>query len=261
MIDLCVTNYNTLPLLQRLMKHLEIGPQDYRLHISDNGSTDGTGQWFDEMPDPDGKGPLHTVILNENIGYAAACNQLARYGEAEFIGLLNSDVWLTGLDVKHIEEAFAETGADIIGPKQRDETGVVRHAGIFGTNTAPKHRGWRVLDPEDKLYRDRLEAVTVSGSAYFIRRSVWEALTNDPEYQALYPGVTGAFLPTPHYYEETWCSYFARHRGYNLLYDGTVSIGHTWHASAPVRGGRDNMWNISQKMFRDACDTIGIERD
>ncbi len=77
----------------------------------------------------------------------------------------------------------------------------------------------------------------------------------------MYPDATGAFLPTPHYYEETWCSYFARHLGYNVVYDGSVSIGHSWHKSSAVGGEADSKFKESQSIFRKACDYMGIERD
>ena len=167
-----------------------------------------------------------------------------------------------------------ELNADVYGPKQRDEKGNITHAGIFGTNTKPQHRGWKAKDPGDELFRDTLGAVTVSGSAYFVKKAVWENLTYDPQYIELLGYLVGsgkvpswsilsdgAFLPTPHYYEETWCSYFARHRGYSVIYDGHVSIGHSWHASSDVGGEQDSMFKVSQSIFRDACDLMGIERD
>lgn len=215
------------------------------------------------------------VFLNQNIGYARACNQLAAVGEGDIIGLLNSDIWLTTAQVDNIQWTFDNhPEVDILGPKQRNELGKVVHGGIFGSNTKPQFRGWRDDDPNDVLYRDLVEAVTVSGSAYFIRRSVWDALTNDEEYQAVirqlmteglikadalrYPG---AFLPTMHYYEETFCSYFARHRGYGVYYEGRVSIGHSWHASHEVGSPQDQLFLESQRAFRRACDMLGIPRD
>jgi hypothetical protein len=146
-----------------------------------------------------------------------------------------------------------------------DENYRITHAGIVGTNTHPSHRGWREYDPLDNLFKDRVNCITVSGSAYFIRRYVWDALTNNTKYREMYPDAIGAFLPTPHYYEETWCSYFARHLGYNVVYDGTVTIGHSWHASSPKPGEgyshADAQFAVSREIFRSACDFIGIERD
>jgi GT2 family glycosyltransferase len=267
MIDLCIVNYNTRPMLQRMldMLHgdLKYTKKLWTLNICDNGSVDDSWKWLESFKD---KYFINKAWKNENVGYSAACNLMAANTDSDIICLLNADVWLTSEDVVKVQKIFDQNpDIHILGPKQRDESGRITHAGIVGTNTAPKHRGWREYDAEDILYRDRVECVTVSGSAYFIRRSVWEALTNDEEYRKMYPQAIGAFLPTPHYYEETWCSYFARHRGYNVVYDGTVSIGHSWHASSPKPGEgyshADAQFKVSQSIFRNACDTIGIERD
>lgn len=267
MIDLCVINYNTKHMLERLLNvlHSDLDENNlcWNLHIADNGSIDGTVDWLKEVHE---NYNINSVYINENIGYSAACNQLAYHSSADIIALLNADTWFTSSDIKIIDDIFTDNpDIHILGPKQRDENGLITHAGIIGTNVQPRHRGWREHDPYDILYRDRIECVTISGSAYFIRRDVWNALTNDSEYRKLYPEAVGAFLPTPHYYEETWCSYFARHRGYNVVYDGSASIGHSWHASSPKPGEgfseADSMFPISREIFRNACDQLGIERD
>lgn len=263
MIDLCIVNYNTRDLLKRLLdclhSDLDYDNRCWVLNISDNGSTDQSHDWIMQ------NGLTYEIsryFQNQNVGYSAACNNMANNSTSDIIGLLNSDVWMSSSDVKGIQDIFDNNpDIHILGPKQRDENGFITHAGIIGTNLAPKHRGWREHDPKDEFYRDRINCVTVSGSAYFIRRSVWDALTNDPEYRKIAPNAVGAFLPTPHYYEETWCSYFARHRGYNVVYDGSVSIGHSWHKSSEVGGHADKHFSTSREIFRNACDTIGIERD
>ncbi len=267
MIDLCIINYNTKDKLERLINtlHSDVNGKNKKwcLYVADNGSQDDSLEYLQSVAS---RTLINKIFVNPNIGYSAACNQLAAFGTGEIIALLNADVWFTSEDILNIHNIF-ENNPDIhiLGPKQRDENGFITHAGIIGTNTAPRHRGWREYDPSDVMYRDRIECVTVSGSAYFIRREVWNALWNDPQYRELVPDATGAFLPTPHYYEETWCSYFARHRGYNIVYDGSVSIGHSWHASSPKPGEgfseADSKFPISREIFRKACDFIGIERD
>lgn len=271
MIDLCVVNHNTRPQLQRFLDTLHSDAKDpngalkknWNLYITDNDSVDDFVQWMrfnDEMY------AIDRLYLRQNIGYSAAVNMMASKSRSEIIGILNGDVWMTTEDCRNIQKIFNENlDIHILGPKQRDEKGFVTHAGIVGSNTQPKHRGWRDYDPEDILYKDRISCVTVSGSAYFIRREVWDAMTNNEKYQEIYPNAVGAFLPTPHYYEETWCSYFARHLGYNVVYDGSVSIGHSWHASTPKPGEgishADRYFPISREIFRKACDHLGIERD
>jgi len=261
MIDLCVVNYNTRPLLQRLLNtlHSDYQPDVWNLYLADNDSPDDSCEWA-----------LRNIsnyhytdfIRNKNIGYSAAVNDLARLGSGDIIAILNADVWMKTADVSSMQ-AFFDKNSDIhiSGPKQRDEDGYITHAGIVGTNIKPVMRGWKEFDPKDQKYRDVTDCVTVSGSAYFIRREVWEAMTSNKEYLSIVPSAVGAFLPTPHYYEETWCSYFARHLGYNVVYNGQVSIGHSWHKSSPLNGEADKKFKVSQKIFRDACDALGIERD
>lgn len=273
MIDLCVVNYNTANLLDRLIKFLHKDLQNtesitksnkyWNLFISDNDSTDNTIEY---LKDISGKYYIDKLFVNRNIGYAAACNLMASKGDSEIIGLLNADVWMKNEDVTKILNIFHKNpDIHILGVKQRDEQGRITHAGIVGTNIKPVHRGWQLPDLDDTMFVDNIECVTVSGSAYFIRRNVWNALTNNIKYKQLYPNAIGAFLPTKHYYEETWCSYFARHLGYNVVYDGSVSIGHSWHASSPKLEGEpsevDRQWPVSQEMFRKACDHFGIPRD
>jgi GT2 family glycosyltransferase len=203
MIDLCVVNYNTKDLLKRFLDslHSDVNEQNkiWNLYISDNGSSDGSWPWIEEN-----RTNYHITAgwNNDNIGYSAACNGMASYSSGDIICLLNADVWLTTSDLVSVQNIFdSNPDIHILGPKQRDENGFITHAGIVGTNTAPAHRGWRQHDPNDVLFRDRVPCITVSGSAYFIRRSVWEALRYDSGYAKMYPGALGAFLPTPHYYE------------------------------------------------------------
>lgn len=261
MIDLCVVNYNTRPLLQRFLNtlHSDHDPGVWNLYLADNGSPDDSCEWILKNI----SNYHYTDFLkNENIGYSAAINKLASLGSGDIIAILNADVWMTTKDVAAMSSFFDKnTDVHISGPKQRDEDGYITHAGILGVNKKPIMRGWKEYDPTDIKYRDQVECVTVSGSAYFIRRDVWEAMTYNPDYCALVPNPVGAFLPTPHYYEETWCSYFARHLGYNIVYNGEVSIGHSWHKSSPLGGEADRKFKVSQKMFREACDAFGIERD
>lgn len=275
-VDLCVVNYNTRPLLERMVETLHSDVQDFcqpwNLYIADNGSTDDTLKWLEsrcaDRP-PVGKRPYYIRAAwdNPNIGYAAACNQLAAHGHAEIIGLLNADVWLTTGDVEAIVGLFEKyPEMSILGPKQRDEEGRVVHGGIFGTLERPVHRGWKVPDPEDLQFKDHCQAVTVSGSAYFIRRSAWETLKQCSIYRSYLKEVRridseGAFLPTPHYYEETFCSYHASAHGLKVYYNGTVSIGHSWHASHPVGSPHDQLFHISQALFREACDYHNIPHD
>ena len=263
-IDLVVVNYKTPKLVQRLMDCLneDDDGETWSLHVIDNASGDDSVELLDSMyRSRDYK--ISTLMRSSvNMGFARACNLMADRGKAKYIGLLNADVWMNTSDVKGIIKSFEENhSADIIGPKQRDEDGYITHAGIFGPNDKPAHRGWKKYDPDDKWFKDFVPATTVSGSAYFVRRNRWEELTDCKIYKKFAPHAKGAFLPTQHYYEETFCSYHARAHVMGVYYDGRVSIGHTWHASSPVGGHADGLFSESREIFRRACDAHDIARD
>lgn len=275
--DLLIVNHNTRKELERLLTTLD-GPGivrecDVSIVVQDNGSEDDSIEYV--------KNNMHLVnmfIPEGNVGYSKAINRMASITDAsmmslvpssEYIAALNGDVWLTKEDVAQIIEYMEENpDVAVVSPKQMNEQSKIVHAGIIGTNTKPRHRGWMVSDPDDRLYKDIIDCVTVSGSAYFMRRSVWNEVVNHRGYQEFNLQefgriARGGFLETPHYWEETFYSYFVRHLGYRVVYNGQVSIGHTWHASTEVGTGHDRPENIakSRDLFRRACDFLGMERD
>jgi len=261
-IDLCVINFNTSDKLQRLCYELYKGASNYgnelyELYVADNGSEDSSQEMLRTNPPQN----ISKIVYNDNIGYSGAANQLAAMGSSPILGILNADVWFTADNVAAIIGSFEDPTVSILGPKQRDERGFITHAGIEGDEKACKPRAWKMQDPDDIHYRDLEEMVSVAGSAYFVRRTVWEDLTQCDIYQASCPDIEGAFLPTPHYFEETWCSYHARAHGYKVFYDGRVSIGHSWHASHPLHSKYDKMFHVSKRMFITMCERHGIEHD
>jgi GT2 family glycosyltransferase len=199
----------------------------------------------------------------DNVGYARACNvaaDRAREWDHSVLAFFNADVILPPGAVDECA-AVLEEHPDwaVLGPRQADSLGRVTHAGIFGTLDRPRHRAWR--QPNGPHYGDIQEAVTVSGSAYFIKRDVWDFLTDCPIFRDVAPHAHGAFLPTHHYYEETWCSYHAQAHGWKVIYYGPVVINHEWHQASPVGGWAERQFPISQKYFREACDAHGIPHD
>lgn len=276
-LDLCIVSYNVKDKMDRLLRSIS-KPELERvnIHIVDNNSSDGSYDFLRSVQDEYG----FSLRRNPNIGYSAACNYMASLTDSALIGLLNSDIWFVDGAIDKIIESFdLHPEAAVIGPKQRDERGNITHAGIVGTNRAPKHRGWHEPDLADTEFRDFIECVTISGSAYFVRRSAWEDLAKNKTYLALYNKFAeltasilrtdpkywtdnpGAFLSTPFYYEETAASYLLRALGYKICYDGSISIGHSWHSSHDRGSEMDKMFRLSQSMFREVCDVFNVERD
>ena len=257
-MDIVVVNYHTAPDLGRFLDTLEQHPPSppWTVTIVDVETSprrDEDVAWAG--------GTLRVIGVAENIGYGRACNLGATFGHEDVIALFNADVEITAGSLDTCAHALRQRDDwAILGPCQVDTANRIRHAGIFGTLACPKHRGWN--EHGHGQHRDvRDDAVTVSGSAFFVKRKVWNELTDCPLYQEVAPGAEGAFLPTPHYYEETWASYHAQAHGYAVIYFGEVTMIHKWHRASKVGGWADQQMPVSRQMFRRACDGHGIPHD
>ncbi len=112
--------------LDSIQRHTE--PGSYEIIVTDNGSTDGTGQFLQEQA---AQGKVRPIFNAANLGFARASNQGARAFTGEFLIFLNNDTrvtpgWLkelTGSAAPDVEIAAA--GAKLLFP---DDT--VQHAGV-----------------------------------------------------------------------------------------------------------------------------------
>lgn len=180
--------------------------------------------------------------------YAKSVNTAVSGGKGEFVLALNADTKMLEPPDKILDLFDADPSIAVIGPRQVDSDGRVTHGGIFGTNERPEFRHWQApLEHCDGETADTRDAITVSGSVYFARRSVWEEL--------------GGFLNTPHFYEETWLSYLARHRGHRVVYTGSTTWLHEFNRSPTTQEWRVRMAVESRNLFRAACRREGIGCD
>lgn len=195
------------------------------------------------------------LISKENIGYASACNLGASYGTAPAIALLNCDTeWRVGVGSR-VLETLKDEQVGVVGPRTTDLRGYLTHSGIVKSGKGnDAHRFWRARDMGQAS--DVLDVPTVSGATYFIRRSVWDELATCPIYREVAPEALGAFLPTKHYFEETFCSYHARSHGWRIVYDGGAHMIHEWNRSDPHLSS--SLWNESRDYFLAACEAHGI---
>jgi GT2 family glycosyltransferase len=258
-LDLVIVNYQTaMDLRDCLASLVEVAPTvDYDLTLV-NVSPLPADKLV--LKDWERKAKITTYLeYSKNVGYARAVNAGLRDGQREVCVALNADILFLpdALELCH-QALMAHDDWGVLGPRQIDDRGRFTHAGIFGTNTRPRHRGWH--EANQGQHQDVQDAVTVAGSAYFVKRSLWEELTACPVYQD-FCGSEGAFLPTNHYYEETWCSYHAASHGARVMYYGEATLVHRWHRASPVGGAADQQMSASRTLFRAACDAHGIPRD
>lgn len=198
------------------------------------------------------------LAFRDNVGYGRACNAGADQGSNDVILLANADTLLTADGLEACYEALiSHPKWAVLGPRQIDADGRITAGGIFGTDRFPQQRGW--AEPDHGQYSDvRTDALTVSGSLYFIKRSVWKELTECAVFQEYQPDSIGAFLQTQHYFEETFCSYHARSHGYKCVFYGPVQMVHLFHKASPHGGWADQQFGASQAMMRQACAQHGI---
>jgi GT2 family glycosyltransferase len=211
-------------------------------------------RWAEQMP-------LRQLLFGENVGYARACNRAATMGQGDVVAMFNADVVLTPDSLTHCYEGIlANPSWGVLGPRQVDERNRLVGCGVFGSPREPRQRAWHELDV-GQCSDIRTDALTVSGSAYFVRREVWRLLTDCGVYRAIAPDAEGAFLPTQHYYEETWASYHARAHGYSAVFFGPVVMTHLWHRASPHGGPADQQMGVARQEFRDACDAHAIPHE
>ena len=263
-LDLVLINFRTPDLVMRFVASLrEYTPEDLDVHliVVDNDPEPFEGLIDDDLRVDGVRTSL--VTSRRNLGYNVGCNVGAALGNGRIIALLNSDVRLLNDEClpRMVDFLDADPRAAVAGPLQIDDLGRATHAGIFGTQSDPQHRAF--LQPVTDEHRDIRPAVTVSGSAYFIKRSAWTVLTSCPLYQDVAPGAPGAYLPAQHYYSDTWCSYHASAHGMGVWYVGDAEIEHLWHKSSPVNGEMDRgpVFDADRSLFRRACDHHRIPRD
>lgn len=204
--------------------------------------------------------PRH-VIYEDNVGYSWACNKGVTGSSADVFAFFNADTRILDGSIEPLyANLMLHDDWGVIGPRQVNDDGRLTHAGILGTNQKPELRGW--MRPDSPAFCDvRDDAVSVMGSAYFVKAECWHELTNCATYRAQHPDAAGAFLPTKHYYEETWCSYHARAHDWKVVYYGLSKMVHRWHKASPVGGFADALFSESREIFRSMCDAHGIERD
>lgn len=255
-MDVVVVNYHTPADLQRflqtLSKYPPTTPSTLTVVDVETSASERNITWRDM--------PATIIGTANNIGYGRACNLAAARGTDEVIALFNADIEVTPHSLDQCAKALVtERDWGILSPCQIDSRRRIRHAGIFGEPDRPVHRGWNEIHRGQ--YRDVRAAVTVSGSAFFVKRKVWEELTECPLFQEVAPDAEGAFLPTPHYYEETWACYHAAAHGYDVIYYGEATMVHKWHRASKVGGWAERQMPISRAIFRKACDVHGIRHD
>jgi GT2 family glycosyltransferase/glycosyltransferase involved in cell wall biosynthesis len=228
-VDVVAVTWNNKDLLHRCMESL--AKTDYpnvKVHISDNGSTDGTLEYLKELG-KDFPYPLFVYPLAVNTGVTVGLNWAIVHGDSELVARIDDDIVLSPDWLKVMVEDFRlRPFAGVIGPKiindtvNRDiQSGPYRHyPGIYGHDGEP--------DAGQANYLSR--ASHVRGCCNLYRR---DALLNSGLFDL-------RFSPTqyddPDHHIALLC------KGYEVIYDGRVNVIHKLSS-----GAADSYASISNK--------------
>lgn len=217
-------------------------PPGTRVHVVDNGSTDGTVEHVRaRYPD------VAVTVRPDNPGFAVANNLVLRSVRAPVVLLLNPDCELHAGTVDHLlARLAAEPNVGVLGCRLLTADGTLDHAAkrmipspleaarYFAARVVGR-RGGRYTAPDlDEHASGDVDAV--NGAFMLVRTSALAEVGLLDEAYWMY----GEDLD--------WCTRFRR-AGWRVVYDGTVSSTHLKGGSAGVRSVRLN-YHFHRSMAR-----------
>jgi N-acetylglucosaminyl-diphospho-decaprenol L-rhamnosyltransferase len=169
-IDVVIVAYGRYELTDSCLRHLREQTVEHRVMLVDNGSTDDTSARVGEhWPD------VHLERVDDNRGFAEACNRGVAAGSGEVVVLLNNDVdarpdFLAQLVAPlHADAGVGSVAALMLQPGER----LIDSAGLVADRTLasfPRLQG-REVDLADS---SPLVLMGPAGTAAAYRRSAWE---------------------------------------------------------------------------------------
>lgn len=119
LVDIIIVNWNSGSLLKEcICSALPSTHSNYRIHIIDNNSEDGSS--YNLPTDP--RITVHS--MQENLGFGNACNAALKFCNGQYILLLNPDTLIKNHTIqKAVQFAENNTGCIVYGCAQEDEFG------------------------------------------------------------------------------------------------------------------------------------------
>lgn len=127
LVSIIILTFNQLPYTIECVESIERHtPERYELVFIDNGSSDGTVQWLNELQ-VQHPSRCKVIINDSNRGFAAGCNQGLKAAKGDYLLLLNNDVvvtkgWLAGM--LNCFNGRSDTG--FVGPLTNNISGLQR---------------------------------------------------------------------------------------------------------------------------------------
>jgi GT2 family glycosyltransferase len=171
--------YNQLGLTRACLESLRPTTVAFELCVIDNGSTDGTAEYFAAFPPPY---PLRYQRNAENVGLIRALNQGARLARGEFLCFLHNDTEMLEPDGLDRLRAAVVHG---------DRVGL---AGLYGARRIRRdgrYAGRSIvhgLAGRGNLRAPVVEVAVVDGVCLFLRRTLLDAVGGFDEHYGFFHG-------------------------------------------------------------------------
>jgi N-acetylglucosaminyl-diphospho-decaprenol L-rhamnosyltransferase len=230
-LDIIIVNWNAGGHLRDCLASIaetRAGPEISRVTVVDNASSDGSLDGLEDLPVP-----LEIIRNDQNVGFAAACNQGAASSTADYVLFLNPDTRLypDTLDtVTHFMESERAREIGICGVQMVDSDGTPGFSYarfpsprvLFGEMTGLR-RVRSQLFPGHQFTGDGAERSQfvdqVIGAFFFVRRPLFAALSGFDERYFIY-------------FEEVDFALRARRRGSRSYFLKEARVFHAEHVSS-----------------------------
>jgi glycogen(starch) synthase len=211
----------------------------FELVLVDNGSTDGSRDYFRDLGD---RLPCQVIENSENLGYPKAANQGIRAARGRHVVLLNNDTqvrpgWLEAL----LEAARSTERVGAVTAKILNLDGSVQNAGgilhhVDGSFTIPHASEDRLAPP----LAERREVANAGGPCLLLTR---ELIDDVGVFDEAY---------SPGYFEDSDLCLRAREAGFKLLYEPAAEVHHHGKATANAvaREGKLDLWGQFERNKR-----------
>lgn len=114
--SIVILGFNQLPYTQLCVESVQkLTPEAHELILVDNGSTDGTTVYFQELSRTYAN--VRAILNPDNHGFAGGCNQGIREARGDYLLMLNNDTLVTeGWLARMRARLDADAGLGIVGP-------------------------------------------------------------------------------------------------------------------------------------------------
>ncbi|HZU99356.1 MAG TPA: glycosyltransferase, partial [Planctomycetota bacterium] len=233
--SIVVVAYNNLHLTEECLDSvLQLTEPPYELVLVDNGSSDGTREYFTALRDKlGGRVPVQVLANSENKGYVLAANQGIRAARGSSVVLLNNDATVRPGWLQALLDASQGGSVGVVTAKILNMDGTVQSAGgilhrLDGGFTIPFQGEDRLAPP----VTGRREVENAGGPCMLLTRELLQRI-----------GVFDEVF-SPAYFEDSDLCLRARAAGLKLVYEPRAEVTHHGKATSQVvaHEGKLDLW-------------------